>query len=577
MKASERSLLSMAKKPTNLIYGVDEKPPVWLTLFMGFQHICIYAVTFSFPVLIVREMGGTTEQASFMISMSMIAGGIGAIVMAHPKIGPGYLCPPVCSPTNFAAAMVASKIGGIPLIYGMTLISGVAEAFFSKIIQRLRVIFPPEVTGLIVAMVGITVIRVASLNFLGLDRFDKVIEPSALIVSISTLFLMIALNIWSKGKLKLFCVLIGMVIGYTLSYALGLLSNADLSKVSHASFFWFPFTNHPGWSFNISLVIPYIIVMICSALKTMGDVTTCQKINDSEWKRPDMKNVSKGVFADAISDIASGLLGGAGQSSSSSNVGLSIATGTTSRVVGYAAGGFLICLAFIPKISSLFAILPKPVIGATLIFLISFMIIAGFQIIMSRMIDARKTFIIGVSLIFGLTIDILPDVFAESHPWLKPVFTSSLATATVLAIFLNLIFRIGIAKKVRLELVPGTDSPQKIYSFMEENGRAWGARAEVIYKAIAVMNEFFEAATENKLTKEPIDVGVSFDEFHLDVDIHYKGNLIELPSVRPDPNLILTEEGAPLRLSGFLIRSYADKVTTEKKEGDSYIRIHFIH
>jgi NCS2 family nucleobase:cation symporter-2 len=309
----------------------------------------------------------------------------------------------------------------------------------------------------------------------------------------------------------------------------------------------------------------------------MGDVATCQKINDSEWKRPEMKNISKGVFADAISDIASGLLGGAGQSSSSSNVGLSIATGTTSRVVGYAAGGFLICLAFIPKISSLFAILPKPVIGATLVFAISFMILAGLQIIMSRMIDARKTFVIGVSLIFGLMVDILPDVFADSHAWLKPIFTSSLATATVMAIFLNLIFRIGIAKKVWLELVPGTDSPQKIYSFMEENGRAWGARAEVIYKAIAVVNEFFEATIENKLTKEPIDIGVNFDEFHLDLDIHYKGNLIELPSVRPDPHLILIEEGAPLRLSGFLIRSYADKVTTEKKDGDSYIRINFIH
>ncbi len=567
----------MAKKPTNLIYGVDEKPPVWLTLFMGFQHICIYAALFSLPVLIVREMGGTTEQASFMISMSMIAGGIGAIAMAFPKIGSGYLCPPICSPTNFAAAMMASKSGGLPLIYGMTLISGLSEALFSRIIQRLRVIFPPEVTGLIVAMAGITLIRVASLNFLGLDKFDKVIEPSELIVSISTLFLMVGLNIWSKGKLKLFCVLIGMISGYMLSYALGLLSDGDFSKVSHASFFWFPFIHHPGWSFNASLIIPYVIVMVCSSLKTMGDVTTCQKINDSEWKRPDMKNISKGIFADAISDIVSGLCGGAGQSSSSSNVGLSIATGTTSRVVGYAAGGFLICLAFIPKISSVFAIIPKPVIGATLVFLFTFMIIAGFQIMMSRMIDARKTFVIGVSLIFGLTIDILPDVFSNIHPWIKPFFASSLATATVLAIFLNLIFRIGIAKKVRLELAPGTDSPQKIYSFMEENGRAWGARAEVIYKAIAVVNEFFEAAIENRLTKEPIDVEVSFDEFHLDVDIHYKGNLIELPSVRPDPHLLLTEKGAPLRLSGFLIRSYADKVTTENKEDDSTIRINFIH
>lgn len=90
----------------------------------------------------------------------------------------------------------------------------------------------------------------------------------------------------------------------------------------------------------------------------------------------------------------------------SRNVGLSIATGTTSRVVGYAIGGFLICLAFIPKISSLFAILPKPVIGATLVFAISFMILAGVQIMMSRMIDARKTFVLGVSFIFGSRLDV---------------------------------------------------------------------------------------------------------------------------------------------------------------------------
>jgi xanthine permease XanP len=100
-----------------------------------------------------------------------------------------------------------------------------------------------------------------------------------LIVSISTLSLIIALNIWSKGKLKLFCVLIGMIFGYVLSYSLGMINNADLAKVRESSLLWFPFTRHPGWSFNMSLLVPYLIVMICSALKTMGDITTCQKIN----------------------------------------------------------------------------------------------------------------------------------------------------------------------------------------------------------------------------------------------------------------------------------------------------------
>ena len=123
-----------------------------------------------------------------------------------------------------------------------------------------------------------------------------------------------------------------MIFGYILSYVLGIISNADLAKVRESSLIRFPFSLHPGWSFNISLLVPYIIVMICSTLKTMGDITKCYKINDTEWERPDMRNISKGIFADAVSDITSGILGVSGQSTSSSNVGLSIATATTSRI-----------------------------------------------------------------------------------------------------------------------------------------------------------------------------------------------------------------------------------------------------
>lgn len=92
-----------------------------------------------------------------------------------------------------------------------------------------------------------------------------------------------------------------------------------------------------------------------------------------------------------------------------------------------------------------------------------------------------------------------------------------------------------------------------------------------------MISEFLEAAIENGLTREPVDVEVAFDEFNLDVEIHYRGDLIELPLVRPDPRLTLTDKGAPLRLSGFLIRSYADKVSTDQKGDDAYIRVHFVH
>jgi len=309
----------------------------------------------------------------------------------------------------------------------------------------------------------------------------------------------------------------------------------------------------------------------------MGDVTTCQKINDVQWKRPDMVNISGGVLACGISNILSGMLGALGQSVSSSNIGLSIATGATSRRIAYSTGIILILLAFFPKFASIFVIMPTPIMGASLIFAVSFMILAGLQIIMSRMIDARKTFVIGISIIFGLSIEFAPELYRNVHPWIKPVFSSSLSLATICAVVLNLIFRIGIAKKTSLVLNPGENPSETIDHFMEEQGRAWGARSEVIYKAKAAMSEFYEAVVENTLTRKPVAMTVRFDEFNLDVDMAYEGKPIELSAARPDARDLLTDPDAPLRLAGYMIRSLADQASIESAAGQSCVRLHFNH
>ena len=529
--------------------------------------------------MIMRAIGGTTEQTSFLVSMSMVAGGIGVMTQALPKgmVGSGYLCPQLCGPSFLSASILAVKTGGLSLLLGMTFIAGALEAAFSRLLKRLRYLFPAEVTGLIVAMVGITVIRLASMNFFGLDESDHVMEARELLVAFVTLGIMIGFNIWGKSKLKMFCVLLGMTAGYIASYAIGLIDETRLIELRHAPYLWFPMHMHPGWSFSLYLFIPFLVAMICSTVKSIGDLTTCQKINDAEWKRPDMDNIGRGILADATGSMAGGLLGGMGQSSSSSNIGLSIATGTTSRIIAFAMGPMLILLAFFPKLSTLLSIMPKPVMGATIIFAVCFMIIAGFQIIMSRMMDARKTFVVGISLILGLTVDILPGAFEGVHAWISPIFSSSLSVAALTAIILNLLFRIGIAKKAKLELDTLMPDSDALFDFMERNGAAWGARRDVISKAVATMNEFLEAAIEHKLAEEKIHMDVSYDEFNLDVDIRYKGELLEFPSESPDIAKVLGQKEEQLRFSGFLMRKYSSKITGGAKDGIANIHIHFDH
>jgi NCS2 family nucleobase:cation symporter-2 len=304
----------------------------------------------------------------------------------------------------------------------------------------------------------------------------------------------------------------------------------------------------------------------------------CQKINDTTWTRPDLVNIGKGTLADGLASVIGGAMGALGKSLYASSVGLTVATGATSRVIAYYIGGIYITLAFLPKLSAVFSIMPKPVMGAALVFMVSFMVISGIQIMTSRMINIRRTFVIAVSLMFGMSVDIFPQLYERIHPYLRPFFSSSLTVTTVLAVGLNLIMRIGISRSETLELVPGVDSSEKIFQFMENQGAAWGARKEVIYNAMAAMNEFMEAAAYYigaEGTK--IDMEAVFDELSLDIRVAYEGATMEFPTEQPDVAEMIEDPGVVAKMAGYLVRHYTDKVAVSQEGGTCRVILHFDH
>jgi xanthine permease XanP len=320
------------------------------------------------------------------------------------------------------------------------------EALFSRIVRRLQILFPTEVTGLVVLMVGIALVPLGASKFLGIETEDAIIDASDVTVAAITLGLMIGLNIWSRGRIRLNCVLIGMAAGYVLAHPFGILSSADIARVWHSPFLALPDRSFISWSFDVSLLVPFLIASLASSLKTVGDLMTTQKVNDDAWVKVDMKSISGGLLADGIGCMFCGMLGGLGTSTSSSNVGMSAATGATSRRIAISAGCLFILFAFLPKLSALFSIMPQPVMGAILVFVTSFMVIARIQITLTTKLDTRKIFVTGISLIFGLSVDILPELYRNIHPWLRPLFSSSLTLSIILAIVLTQVFRIGAGK-----------------------------------------------------------------------------------------------------------------------------------
>ena len=435
----------MAKRPANLIYGVNEKPPSTVLCLLGLQHIFLMSSTLVLPVVLVTEIGGTFTQVCAVVGLTMIACGLGTILQAMQNkfFGSGFPCPNLCGPNFFPSSMEAAWLGGLPLMRGMTIIAGIFEAVFARLVNRLRFLFPTEITGMVVLIVAEGLIPLGVSKFLGVGYEGEPVKGWNLLVASITLLIMIGANIRGRGNLKLYSVLIGMACGYILSVVTGLMTASDFKNIAHAPWIAIPFmTGMFDISFRWSLVPAFLIVSITGALKSFGNLIMCEKVNDEEWVKPDMNRIGKGLMADSLCVTISGLLGGMASDTSASNVALSSASGATSSRIAYAAGILFILLGFSPKIGAILSVMPVPVMGAILVFVTSFMVMSGIQIILSSGVDTRKTFVVGLSFIFGLSVDIMPSLYANIHPWLKPIFDSSLTLSTILAVCLNQLLRL---------------------------------------------------------------------------------------------------------------------------------------
>lgn len=567
------------KRPPNLIFAVDEQPPVATLILLSLQHLFILAgMSLLFPALLARAAGVGPEEARNFVIACMLASGAGTLLQACRRTGAGFLCPQACGPAYLPAALLAAKSGGLALVAGMTLLVGLVEVAFARLLPRLRALFPPEVTGTVAAMVGISLMPVAAPALQGIGPDTPEASRAELLVGLLTLGTLVGVTVWSRGALRLYSMLLAIAVGYVAAIALGILGREELELIRSAPVFALPRPPLGHWAFDAALLFPFLVAVLSSSLKAMGDITTCQKINDLEWRRVDMTSATRGVGADGWASVVGGVLGGLGQSTYSSNIGLSVATGATSRAIAFAIGGFMIALAFLPQAAALFAVVPQPVLGALLVFAAAFMFVAGMQIVMSRMLDARKTFVVAMPLLFGLSVEFSPELYAGVPEMLRPMFDSALALATTLALVLNLVLRIGIAKRAAVE-IPAREAPgQAVFEFLERQGEAWGARREVIERAIASNLELAETIRRGSLANQGhLTLTAAFDELNVTTELSYQGPALPLDAKPPTEAELLGDDQALDRLAIYLAARRASQIGLQERAGITTIRARFAH
>lgn len=530
-----------AQKPAEVIYDVNDIPPHGVTAVLAIQHVLIALMSLTYPVLITLEAGGGLEQASSVLSMTLIVMGLATLlqVCGRPPFGSGYLVNHIPAAIYLAPSIIAAHAGGLGLVFGMTLFAGLIGVLLSRIIGRFRKIFPPEVSGVVVLMVGLSMIPVAVTRFLGLNGESSTTSSSDLVVGCVTIGIIIALTVARSARMRLASTLLGLAAGFALGAVLGLVDPASLERLRELPLFGIPAPPSVGLDFDVLLVPVFAAAALAAGLVNAGLVTSCQKANDREWKRPEGRSIGGGIMADGLGNVSSGLLGGVGVVISPGNVGLSIATGALSRVIGIAVGAIFLVLAFMPQALGAFALMPAPVIGAGLIYVACYLLTSGTQLIVSRMLDARRTFIIGLAIIGGLGIQFVPDAFVDAPQWVQAFLGSPLALSTTLAVGLNLLLSIGVSSIARLELPLHGQLREEINRFVEHHGAKWGARSDVIRRAAPALTDWCEELRRMN-AGSVVSIEMRFDEFSLVIVTRCEPGDSSGPASAADPERVET-------------------------------------
>lgn len=374
--------------------------------------------------------------------------------------------------------------------------------------------------GLVLGEVSIRLIF--GLNAAGIADMNMSSRP--LLALLTTIVTIIA-SIWFKGRIRSFSVLIGLGVAVIVGLTTDSLSLASLDHPALKGSFVWPIATP---SFDPNFILPFAAAALATSLRSMADVITCQRINDSNWKRPEQASIHRGVLADGLGSVFAGLIGTVGLNTYSGSVGLSAATGITSRHVALAIGVLWIALACTPGIPQIVAVVPRSILGGALLFTSCFIVFNGVQIIADRVLDNRKIIALGLGLFAGVTRMVYPKLFEGVHPAFASLVQSELTLATLIILGLTVTFQVGVKRHRAISIPMDGNRFEAVSQFLHVAAGAWGTRQEPVSRAVAASLEFLELAPDLVLPDTPIGLSLDVDDNELTVRISYRGKVLKL-------------------------------------------------
>lgn len=428
------------------VHPVDEVPPVGKLATYGFQHVvAFYAGAVLVPILIASAIDLPTQDLVKLITADLFTCGIASIIQAVGfwKVGVRL---PLLQGVTFAGVSPIIAIGlahggGAPsllYVYGAVIVAGIFTFLIAPVFIKLLRFFPPVVTGTLITIIGLCLVPVGAHDAVTNPHTGEV-DPTNLrwfLYALGTIAVIVAIQRIFSGFLATIAVLLGLIIGCVVAFALG---DMNFDDVAQANMFGFtqPFLfGMPKFDFVACLTM--IIVLMITAVESTGSTYATGEIVGKRIKASDIGNVLR---ADGLATTIGGVFNSFPYTAFSENVGLVRLTGVKSRWVVAAAGVIMILLGLLPKVAAVVSSIPQPVLGGAALTLFATVAVVGIQTLGKvDFTDHRNLIIVTTSLAAALWVTSYPDVAQALPAGIDLLFGSGISIGAIAAILLNVVF-----------------------------------------------------------------------------------------------------------------------------------------
>lgn len=441
---------SVTVTKSGLIYGLNDKPPIAEAIFVAFQHVLASFVgIITPPIIICSSLGLDAANTSYLISMSLFASGICTFIQCKRIgiVGSGLLSlqgtsfaflGPILGVGISAKAAGASPEQALALIFGVCLFGSFVEIILSQFLHLLDKIITPVVSGTVVMIIGLGLIKTGMVSLAGGEiarKTDSFGSTQNLMLGGAVLLIVLMLTLSKNRFLRMGAIAIGLIVGFIASLFLGIVNFSSLSQLP---FFRMPVPFRYGISFDFGAFLPFILLYIITAIETVGDLTATSAVSGEPVSGGVyIRRIKGGVLGDGINSLIAAILNTFPNTTFSQNNGVIQMTGVGSRYVGFFVAGIFVILGLLPVIGGVFQAIPQPVLGGATLVMFGSIAVAGLNIVVSAGLDRRSMIIVAVSLGLGLGVVFTPEIFIDKPLIVKNLFGSAISTGGLTAIMLS--------------------------------------------------------------------------------------------------------------------------------------------